>query len=161
MSRTSANTYSYSDSYTEARARAVTDKVYEDLITISMKGLISLERANKIREDLLYFQKKKALDYFQFQFYDSKNKVVKALHYKVETGGTIYRNDESGGIDYYDFKDVKSMGFLVQIFNDANKIKEVLEYTKDWGKGETFEGTSSAQRTYSKDNYGITRNLRE
>lgn len=155
-------TDTYTNAYTESRAKEVTDKVYEDLLTIMSTGLVNKERIDNIRTDLLYFQKKKVLDSFQFQFKNSSGKIIKALHYKVIPGGRIYRSDESGGIDYYDIVGAARMTFFVgKFFQDSPHLQEVEEYTKSWGEGSEFQGSSSEERVYSKDNYGIKRNLRE
>ncbi|CAL2105532.1 bacHORMA_1 domain-containing protein [Tenacibaculum sp. 190524A02b] len=154
------STYSRSQTttYTEARARYVMGKVHEDLIGLMNRGLIDLERANGIKDSVLYLLNKEALLYFQLQFNEPDGTEIGGLHYELNSDGTIYSDEDSGNIDYWLLSKETKVNLLVNLDRSSSNIDEVDKQLEDWGwgKGNALEGTKELLKSYSKDGYGLT-----
>lgn len=157
-----SNTISSSrtSTYTEARARAVMNKVLEDLMGLYGRDLISKEQALKWYFDILYVLSKEAADFFEIQF---KSSFVKqnGLRYEISDDGSIYEDSKSGGIDYYSLPDNVKVSLFLSLRTEAAKYFEVYEelLRRGWGtNGKTLEDSWVRDRAYSKDGYGLIRN---
>lgn len=151
------NTKSESTTYTEARAKYVMGKVYEDLLGLMNRGLITLERANKIREDVLYLLNKQVLKYFQLQFKTPEGSEIGGLHYEVKDGN-VYSNENSGSLNYWSLSSNTTVNLLVDLNYSASNISEVNKQLEEWGwgSGNPLTGTKESLKNYSKDNYGLS-----
>lgn len=158
MSYSFTNTSSQTGTYTESRANYVTGKVYEDLLNMMIVGIITKERANKIRDHLLYFQKIKVLDFFEFQFKKSDGAKIGGLHYKLHSDGYIYTDDDSGQINFWGLPKNTNMTFFVSFDQSSSNIDKADEYTKNWGTGNQLIGDSVYMKAYSKEEYGFKQN---
>lgn len=154
MSTTYTN--SITDTFTIARAKYVLGKVYEDLLAMYQANIISKERCDKLRDDLLYLAGKKVLRYFQFQFKKTDGTEIGGLHYEVNSTGTINIDDKTGGIDYWNLPSNTSLILLIDLDNTSSNYDEVnLELKRrGWGTGTALTGTQQYLKSYSKDGYG-------
>lgn len=155
MSYPTTYTQSQTHTYSEARANEVTGKIYEDLLNLMIRGLITKETADRIRQDLLFLQGLKALDYVEFQFRNTGGTIIGGLHYKLEAYDFIYSNDDSGGVNFWGLPSSTKVNFLFSLDRTSSKIGEADEYTKNWGTGSKLEGTETHLKSYSKDGYGF------
>lgn len=148
---------SETDTYSESRARDVMGKVYEDLLGLQGRGLITNDRANSIRRDVLYLLDKRALDYFQLQFRNASGGEIGGLHYKVSSDGTLQGDSDSGSIDYWMLSEGTKVKLLVSLDRSSSKIEEVDQQLDDWGYGDgtALSGTSQYLKSYSKDGFGL------
>ena len=150
-------TRSEASSYSEARARYVMGKVYEDLLGLTHRGLITKERADQIRSDVLYLLNKQVLEYFQLQFKKPDGTEIGGLHYELKSDGQIYSDEDSGNINYWMLSSDTKVNLLVSLNRSASNIQEVDEQLEEWGwgTGKSLEGTRQALKSYSKDGYGL------
>ncbi|MEO1257406.1 MAG: hypothetical protein AAFZ15_01370 [Bacteroidota bacterium] len=159
---TSSHTISDSRSYSEAEIKEVLGKVYDDFHAIDARGFESIkgDLLERVRGDLYYLMKKKALNEFQIKIKYGVETV--AIHYKVNPSGTIVNsNSPSGGIDYYEYPKNADINIILsrKIFNP-----EINKYMADrgWtGGGVFFVGTAENKGDYSKGNLSINRSIRK
>lgn len=151
------NTNSQSTSYTEARANYVMGKAYENLIGLKKRGLITMERANTIRSQILYLMDKQVLDFFELQFIDSNGSEIGGLHYKVISGGYIVSDDESEDENYWRLSDDTHVGLLVSLNRKSSNIEEADRQLEEWGakEGQALKGASEELKTFSKGGFAI------
>lgn len=149
-------TNSVTETYTIARAKYVLGKVYEDLLALYQANIITKERCDKTRDDLLYLAEKKVMKYFQFQLKKADDTEVGGLHYEVNSSGAINIDDKTGGIDYWNLPTGTKFNLLVQLDNSSSNYDEVNQELerRGWGKGNSLSGTQQYLKTYSKDGYG-------
>lgn len=157
---TQAYTRSITDTYTEARARYVMGKVYEDLMSLMLAGLITKDRADKIRTDILYLLSKKALKFFELQFKKSGSEIG-GLHYEVRNDSAISMDDDSGNIDFWGLDKTVTVGLLVQLDKSSPNIDEVNRQLAawGWGTGNALTGIPQFSKSYSKDGFGVKQSI--
>lgn len=146
--------------YTEARARQVIGKVYEDFLGMLSANLIEKPVADRWRTDLLYIASQEALSFFEIQFTKPDNTTV-GLRYELDDSGNIFLDDDSGGIDYYDLPKGTTASILVRLRDSANRYREVmseLTLNRGWGSGVALDGGTTYDRAYSSSGYGFNRN---
>ncbi|WP_419211630.1 hypothetical protein ACNR9Q_12895 [Maribacter sp. X9] len=151
-------TRSESTTYTAARARYVMGKVHEDLLGLMNRGLVSLDRVNSIKSDVLYLLDKQALKYFQLQFKTPEGEEIGGLHYEVKSSGQIYSDEDSGRINYWMLSSDTKVNLLVNLDRSSSNIDEVDRQLDDWGwgNGASLSGTKEVLKSYSKEGYGLT-----
>jgi hypothetical protein len=152
-------TKSQSQTYTETRANYVTGKIYQELLGIHYRGLITKKIAEDLRAILLELQKLEELSFLEVQF-TKPNGTKCALKYEIDSTGLISIDDRSGGIDYYDLPGNSVVSFLVSL-NLGKKKEEALEYLKNlgWGEnGRALEGDTNYVKSFSKEGYGFKQN---
>lgn len=151
------NTNSQSSSYTEARANYVMGKAYENLIGLKKCGLITMERANTIRSQILYLMDKQVLEFFELQFIDPNDSEIGGLHYKVISGGYIISDDESEDQNYWRLSDSTRVRLLVSLNRKSSNIDEVDKQLEEWsfGTGQALKGVKEELKTYSKGGFGL------
>ncbi|WP_338877275.1 hypothetical protein WBJ53_32840 (plasmid) [Spirosoma sp. SC4-14] len=156
-------TYSQSDTntYTESRANYVMGKVYEDTLNLYLAGLITKERADQIRRDLLYLMNKKALRYFQLQFFKPDGTEVGGLHYELKSDSSISGDAASGGLDFWGLPSNTRVTLLVDIDRSSSSIQEVDRQLNDWGwgTGQALTGAHEYLKSYSKEGYGVQQSI--
>ena len=153
-------TGSYTDTYTEARARVVMLSVLADLLALADARMVSIEKAKRWMEDLLYLLNARVLNYFELQFYSFSRIKFGGYKYSLSEDGSLHENSDSGGIDPYDFPAGTSVGLFADIDNSKKNISEVMEYLacRGWGtNGSALSGQETYERAYSKDGYGLKR----
>lgn len=160
MSYTSTLTASSTDAYTEARARYVMGKAYDDFLALMSRGFANVTKdvLDNWREDLLYFMDKRALDWFQVQFVFPDG-TQKALMYEVKPNGMFLADNASGGINFWQFPRETRVSLLVHRNQNSRAETDAYILRKGWGTGSEIKGNSGGQITFSKDNYGLTRKM--
>jgi hypothetical protein len=154
-----AGTRTTTNTYTEPRAKYVTDKAFEDIIGIETRGLISSRQGELWRQDILFFLEMEALDFFELQF-TKPNSVKKAgLKYIVVSDGGIYCDDESGGDDFWIFSKETKVNILVsrKMSKNETAVKDYLT-KRGYTSGNSIEGAGTHQRDYSKNGFGFQKN---
>lgn len=152
-------TQSQSDTFTEARARYVMGKIFDDFNGVLFRGFSSpsAETIKSWRNDVQFVMEKDALYSFELQFYHSGKSWV--LRYEVDKYGSIARDDDSGGLDFYNI----AQGATVRIVLDYNRAKTVVTeylYNKGWGSDGKFTGQNgTSDKSFSKDGFGVNRKL--
>lgn len=151
---TSADT----NTYTEPRARYVTDKAFEDMIGIETRGLISSRQGELWRQDILFFLEMEALVFFELQF-TKPNGDKAGLKYIVVSNGGIYCDDESGGDDYWIFPKDTKVNILVNRKTSKNETA-VQNYLvkRGYTSGSSINGVDTHLRDYSKSGFGFKKN---
>lgn len=158
MSDTYVN--SATNTYTEARARYVMGKVYEDLMGLMMAGVITKEYADKTRGELLYLLGKRVLKSFQLQFKDGYGREKGGLHYEVRADSTIAVDDQTGGIDFWGLEDITVNLFIKKDPASPNLI-EVNNQLRawGWGSGSPLAGSATYAKSYSNGGYGVQQSI--
>ena len=160
MSYTSTFTASSTDAYTEARAKYVMGKAYDDFLALMSRGFdgITKQVLDNWRDDILYFMDKRALEWFQVQLV-LPDGTKKALMYEVKHNGMFLSDNASGGINFWQFPKESKVSLLFH--RNQNNSEDIDAYVlrRGFGIGSVITGTSSGQVTYSKDNYGLTRKM--
>ncbi|MCU0435380.1 MAG: hypothetical protein MUC87_18125 [Bacteroidia bacterium] len=158
MSYTS--THSVTDTYTEARARYVMGKIYDDFTHLITRGFNypGRDEIRKWRDDLLYLMDKKALRHFQVKF-SLPGGNEEAWEYILKSDNSIQTDSKSGGKDLYDYPDSASVSIVVNYDRSNSEANEYLE-KRGWGDGGYFlTGTVTSNGAYSKDGYGTINNI--
>ena len=139
---------------TEARVRAVMQKVVANLNAFVVAGLVDRARAQKWAEDLTYLQIEDAIDFFELQL----NGRSLGLRYAVSSDGTVQQDSASGGLDIYGLPP----GTTVKLY--ANLRSGIPQQVRDelkrrgWAfSGEKMEAEESDRRSFSSGGYGVTR----
>jgi hypothetical protein len=154
-------TLSNTNTYTEARARYVMGKVYEDITSLMLTDLVTLERSQLMRTQLLYLLDKQALKFFEFQFVRSGVKIG-GVRYAVKADNTIVLDNDSGNINFWT---LYNTGVHVILYLDLNEssthIQEVNKQLNAWGCGDgnSLAGTEQPHNSYSKDGYGVKQSI--
>jgi hypothetical protein len=153
-------TRSVTDTYTEARARYVMGKVYDHLVSLYVRGIITKAEADRMRSDILYLMDRRAITYFQLQFKTPGNS-DRGLHYEVRADSTISIDDDSGGIDFWSLTSDTSVNLVVSINRSSPHIVEVDRQLAEWGWGtaSALSGTHQASKSFSKDGYGLKESI--
>lgn len=150
-------TRSVTNTYTEARARYVMGKVYEDLVSLMLTGIITQERAERIRADILYLLSKDAVRFFELQFMKAGTKIG-GLRYVVKSDSSVSSDTESGSINFWTLDSAQVAVLLfVELNYSSYHIAEVNRQIAAWGWGTGLALTQTAQQqnTYSKDGFGL------
>ena len=158
MSGFQTATRSQTNSFTEARLRAVMPEVGADFTNMAGAGIISFSTAQRWTEELTFVLQKQAARGFQVQLSCSGRAPI-ALDYRVSVDGTVRESSKAGGIDYYSLPEGTAATLFVDIDNSSSNIMEVRLYTRQrgWGVGAAVLGDAVRDRVYSKDGYGVIR----
>jgi hypothetical protein len=158
MSYTS--TYTNTDTYTEARAKYVMGKVYEDFHHLIARGFASPTRQDILawRDDLLFLMNEKALKKFQIIFeppFGSKE----AWQYELSSDNSVHSDNKSGGKDLYGYH-INTRVSIVITSDQNNKVAQDYLVKRGWGGGGAFvTGTSTSLGGYSKEGYGFKNSI--
>lgn len=152
-------TRSSTDAYTEAKARYVKGKIFDDFNSMMYRGFTSVS-ANDLKEwrdDIQYIIERNALYHFEVQFRTSDKKW--AVRYEVDKAGGISRDDDSGGLDFYNIPETASISMVVKRDHTNKDVSDYL-VKRGWGTGGEFiaEGASN-DKSYSKDGFGVNRKI--
>lgn len=158
MSRT--YTRSTTNTYSEANAIYVNDKLCETFLGIASAGHIGADRAEKWADDLLYIMNQQALSFFQIQF-ALPNGTRKFIECKLISDGTIFADDLSGGVDYYALPKGTTVSLCVELNHHAQNYQAVNQELerRGWGSGAMETGNTVANKSFSKNGYGINLNM--
>ncbi len=157
---TGTYTRSVSDTYTETRARYVMGKVYDHLVNLYLRGIMSKTDADRMRSDILYLMDKRAITYFQLQF-KTPGYADRGLHYDVRGNSTISIDDESGGLNFWGFSGNTSVNLVVMLNRSSPHIAEVDQQLEAWGWGtaSALSGVHTASKSFSKDGFGLKESI--
>ncbi|MEO0041704.1 MAG: hypothetical protein RL329_1152 [Bacteroidota bacterium] len=155
---TQTYTNSVTNTYTESRAIYITNKAFEDILGIEIRGFITSERAQRWRSDILYLLNKNALTFFEIQF-TLPNGTRNGLRYVLKADGSIYGDDESGGDDFWNLPNGTSANILVSWKSSIyNKIIQNELAKRGYQTGHALSAAATQEREYSKDGYGFQKN---
>jgi hypothetical protein len=157
---TNTMTRSVTDTYTEARARYVMGKVYDHLVSLYIRGLITKDRADRMRADILYLMDRRAVTYFELQF-KTPGYSDRGLHYEVRADSTISLDDESGGLNFWGLSDNTTVSLVVKLNDSSPHIAEVNRQLEEWGwgKASALSGTNQSSKSFSKDGFGLKESI--
>lgn len=151
-------TSTQTDTFTEASARYVLGKIFDDFNGIMFRGFkTESETIRSWRDDVAFVMMHKDLNYFELQFADGSKKW--AIRYEVDSSGYISRDEESGGIDFYCIPATAQVGIVI---NRKKKSATVDEYLnkRGWTSGGVFIAAHGiSDRTYSRNGFGVNRKL--
>jgi len=150
-------TKSQSDTFTEARARYVLGKIFDDFNGIIFRRFttISTETLRDWRDDVAFIMENNALLHFEIQFKHGSQEW--ALRYEVDKFGGISRDDDSGGSDFYNIPAGASVNIVVKRDNSNETVSRYLN-RRGWSSGGTFiAADGTGDRAYSKDGFGVNR----
>jgi hypothetical protein len=153
-------TRSVTDTYTEARARYLMGKVYDHLVSLYIRGIMTKSEADRMREEILYLMDRKAIIYFQLKF-NRPNSPECGLHYEVRGDSTISMDDESGGLNFWSLDKNTSVRLLVQLNRSSPHISQVDRQLEEWGwgTGTALTGIYQPSKSFSKDGYGLKESI--
>lgn len=151
-----------------AKIAAVTRKVQADFLAIlDSYGYFTEDYARKIISDVRHFLDEEVIDKVSFIWTTKySNRVIETYRYSVVTGGDDMANDRSGGIPYR--PDLANADFEVLItynsrwtnMNTDDRAEVRAGLLLNWGTARNYDysgGTWTAEKTYSKDGYGLAR----
>jgi hypothetical protein len=147
-------TTSRTNTFTDARLRAVMPEVGADFSAPAAAGIITFETARRWTEHLTFVLQRQAADGFQLQLtYPNGTRI--ALDYRVSSDGSVRESGTAGGVDYY----ALPAGTTAMLFVNLKYPlpADVRAYTSGWGAGSSVQGDAARDRVYSKDGYGIIR----
>lgn len=155
---TSTFTASRTNTFTDARLRAVMPEVGADFYALAGASIISFDTAVRWTEELTFILQHQAARGFQIQLTYPNGQQI-ALDYRVSSDGSIRESGTAGGIDYYALPPKTSAILFVDLDFNARAIDTVRAYTRQrgWGTGSAVEGEAVRDRVYSKDGYGVIR----
>jgi len=156
---TSTATASRTNTYTQARARYVMDKVLEDFVTIAVRGFVTIERIKRWAEDVLTVLQFEAAESFEIQLTTPRGKVV-GVRYLVIDDGSITEDEASGGQNLYALPDRTQAAIVISMRDGAKKRADALQYLKRRGwsmNGTVLEDEGVRDRGYSKTGFGVER----
>lgn len=151
--RSSANTM------TEARVRAVMEKIMANFTAMVVCDLIPHERANRWSEDLTYLQLENALVTFQVQF-RPPGRPPYGIQYRVSNDGSVQQDSSSGGLDLYGIPKGTPVALCVDLRPERRTI--VLPWLTERGwhfNGSLIQGAETESRSFSSGGYGVTRSM--
>lgn len=151
-------TTSRTNTFTDARLRAVMPEVGTDFYALAGASIISFETAVRWTEELTFILQHQAARGFRIQLtHPSGHKI--ALDYRVSSDGSVRESSTGGGIDYYLLPAGTSAILFVDLDESARAIQTVRTYIREraWGTGNAVEGDPVRDRAYSKDGYGVIR----
>ena len=151
-----------------AKIAAVTRKVQADFLAIlDSYDYFTEDNARKIIADVRHFLDEEVIDTVSF-IWTAKysNRVIDTYRYLVITGGGDMANDRSGGIPYRaelanaDFKILINFNSRWSNMSQDARNDVLTALVSDWGNAGSFNysgGSWVAERTYSKEGYGLAR----
>lgn len=148
---------SRTNTFTDARLRAVMPEVGADFYALAGAGIVSFDVAARWTEEVTFVLRHQAANGFQLQLtYPNGTRI--ALDYRVSSDGSIRESGTAGGVDYYALP-----GTIATLFVDldfqSRAIATVRTYTQQrgWGTGSPVQGEVVRDRVYSRNGYGVIR----
>jgi hypothetical protein len=153
---------------TLSRVLYVTRKVQADLFAlVETYRQVSEEYAKNLIHDLRILLDEEVIDQIRFVWtVPGTNLVIGAYSYKVIATGVGLADDRSGGIGYNSA--LQQAEFKVRVdynarwyaMTDTGRAAIMKDFSLSWGPGGSLDysrGRFEAERTYSKDGYGLGR----
>lgn len=147
-------TVSKTNTMTEARVRAVMQKVAANLNAFVVQGILTSERAQKWIADLTYLQVEGQLEFFEIQL-DGR---TFGLRYTISADGSLQQDSASGGLDVYGLVAGTKIGLYAHLKSPRPPYVQTELERRGWHfNGKQLEAPESEQRAFSKDGYGVVR----
>jgi len=139
---------------TEARVRAVMQKVAANLRAFVVAGHLNINRAIKWADDLTYLQVQECLEFFELQI----NGRSLGLRYRVSFDGSVQQDSAAGGLDVYGLPHGTSVQLYAHIYPyTPQHVREELA-RRGWGfNGRKIDAPETEHRAFSSNGYGLTR----
>jgi len=155
---TGTYTSSRTDTFTEASARYVLGKIFDDFNGVIFRGFSTdSETIRDWRDDVAFVMMHDALYHFELQFKYNSQKW--AVRYEVDKYGGISRDDDSGGVDFYSIPS----GATVHIVMKNDKSNETVNNylaRRGWTSGGGFIAVDGVgDKAYSRNGYGVNRKM--
>jgi hypothetical protein len=154
-----SSTITQTTTYTEARARYVMDKIFEDFTALLILGFATQLQVNKWKEDLLYLMKEEVLLHFEVQL-TKPNGEKAALVYYVKADNSITEDSSSGKLGLYSLPWDTKANLFADLNSSHNNYKRALNElmtNRGWGTGTAVEGETERHLGFSKEGYGVER----
>ena len=158
MSGIQTATRSQTNSFTEARLRAVMPEVGADFTNMAGAAIISFATAQRWTEELTFVLQTQAARGLPGSAQLPGPRADRArLPRQQRRHGA--RKRQAGGIDYYALPEGTTASLFVDLDDSSRNIMEVRLYTRQrgWGTGTAVAGDPVRDRVYSKDGYGVIR----
>lgn len=151
-------TASRTNTFTDARLRAVMPEVGADFYALAGAGIISFDVAARWTEELTFVLRHQAANGFQLQLV-YPNGIRVALDYRVSSDGTVRESSTAGGVDYYALPAGTIATLFVDLDFESPTIATVQTYAQQrgWGTGCPVYGEVDRDRVYARDGYGVIR----
>ncbi len=139
---------------TEARVRAVMQKVAANLRAFVVAGHLDYNRAIEWAADLTYLQLQECLEFFELQI----NGRSFGLRYRVGSDGSVQQDSAAGGLDVYGLPHGSTVQLYAHIRTGTPQhVREELA-RRGWGfNGRKIDAPETEHRTFSSNGYGLTR----
>jgi hypothetical protein len=146
------------DTFTEASARYVLGKIFDDFNGIMFRGFkTESETIKNWRDDAAFVMMHKDLNHFELQFTVGSKKW--AIRYEIDSSGYISRDEESGGIDFYCIPATAHVGIVMNRKKNNATVNEYLK-KRGWTSGGDFIAEDGiSDRSYSRNGFGVNRKL--
>lgn len=157
---TTSRTRSSSSTCTAARVSAILDLFLGDLAAFLARGLMTRDSAVGWLRDLTDILVLEAVQRFQVKItFPSGNQI--ALDYEVFDDGRISTSDGCGGFSSHWIPAGSTVSLVVRWRAGAPKLEEArrLLHERGWGTGTMLDATGAAERTFSKEGYGVNRRI--
>ncbi len=142
---------------TEARVRAVMQKVAANLVAFVLAGYFTKDQYFAWVADLTYLQLQEVLEFFEVQLCTPAGARF-GLRYTVSSDGSVQQDSASGGLDIYGLASGTHANLYAHLCNEtpAHVWDELRR--RGWSRsGNRLEGSASEQRTFSSGGYGLIR----
>ena len=146
------------NTFTDARLRAVMPEVGGDFYALAGAGIVTLDVAARWTEELTFVLQHQAAHGFQLQLTIPNGNRI-ALDYRVSSDGSVRESGTAGGVNYYALPAGTYATLFVDLDFNSQNIATVRAYTRErgWGTGSAVEGEVVRDRVYSKEGYGVIR----
>ena len=153
-----SQTASRTDTYTEARLRAVMPEVGADFWGLAAVNIITKATAERWIKDVTFVLEQRCAKGFQIQLYQPGGPTI-ALDYRVSADGSIRESSTGGGIDYWSLAGGTTASLFIDLDFNARNIANVKQFgaQNGWGTGSAVGGDSQRDRAFSRDGYGVVR----
>lgn len=155
---TATKTRSATSTCTKSRVEAILDLFLGDVAAFISRGMVSVDRAQGWLRDLSDVLMLEAVERFQLKL-TLADGGEKALDYEVSDDGRIGATDGSGGFASHWIPAGSKVTLVIRWRKGAARLEEARKLLRDrgWGPATMLDASSAAERTYSKDGYGVLR----
>lgn len=155
---TTTKTRSASSTCTTTRVEAVLDLFLGDVAAFIARGMVTSDRAKGWFRDLSDVLVLEAVERFQLKL-ALPDGTERALDYEVSDDGRIGATEGAGGFASHWIPADAKVTLVIRWRTGAAKLEEArrLLNSRGWGPTSMLDASSAAERTYSKDGYGVYR----
>jgi hypothetical protein len=156
MSYTATASASSTSTMTEARVRAVMQKVRANFNAFVVADHVTAATADRWAADLVYLQLVEVLQFFEVQI-EIPGRPRFGIRYTVSADGSLQQDSPSGGIDVYGLPVGTKVGLFAQPHSLPEDVRAELE-RRGWGfNGQHIDAPAAERRAFSNDGYGLVR----